>query len=140
MAIEHRTGRGAEVALRIRRIRLALTGNEAGHLALVFLCEAHLVVLGVALEEHEAEAVGAHREIDPRLLALAQHPHAGRLDIRARHLVDVRVRRIEAGVQVGEQRMAGDVAMLVYAPALAGETTPARDAMEMFHVRMRRQA
>ena len=139
MAIEHLSRRGAEVAHRIRRIRLPFTGGEAGHLALVLLRETHLVVLGVALEEHEAKAVGAYRQVNPGFLALAQHLYTSRLDIRAGHLVDVRVGAVETGVQVRDQRMIGEVAVLVDAPALVGKAAPARDAVELLKIGVRRQ-
>ena len=53
-----------------RRIILTLTACETQHLAFVFLEQAYGVVLGVALIEHQAKAILAHRKMHARDLTL----------------------------------------------------------------------
>ena len=91
---------GREVVLRVGRGGREVAGQEAAHLALVLLEQAVAVVLGVALEVDDAEAVRARGQVHAGTAALGEDVQAGSLPARAGDVVPARVRRVEAGVDV----------------------------------------
>ena len=66
---------------------LTLPAGEAVDLALVLLQQADGVILGMALEEDEAEAVRADGQADAGLIALDQHVEARRLELHLARLL-----------------------------------------------------
>src|SRR5690606_10904994 len=88
-------------------------------LPLVLLEQAVAVVLGVSLEVDDPKAVRADREVDAGVIALGEDMQTGRFERLARDVVPARVRRVEASVDVLDERMAPIAdAVLVHAPEL----------------------
>ena len=94
-----------KIIVREGRVLRPLAGHKAAYLALVFLHQADQVVFGMALKEHQAEAVLADREMRIAVLAHGQDAKPGLLKLGGIDLVIARMRHIEAGVHAADQRV-----------------------------------
>ena len=97
---------GAEVVYRqFRRARQRAFAVELD-VAAEFFEQAAAVVFGVPLEVDLAEAVGRGRHCHAAFFARNQYRQAARAELFGADAVPARVRHVEAGVDVGEHRVA----------------------------------
>ena len=95
----------------------------------------------MALEIDDAELVGADGQVHTDAGAFGEHVTAGRLELFARDIVVARVRRVEAGVDVAQQRMlAASMTLCCRRPsAFAADALPI-EAVIVFDQRVRGEA
>ena len=132
--VEDRLGLQAEIIFREGRIILPLAFGEAGDFTLVFFQQAVDVVLGMALKVDHAEQIRAHRQVHAGLAAFGQHMQPRCLELVAADLVETRMRHVEQGIDVVDQRVhAVHHPVGVHAPAFGRQPPAFLPVLELEH-------